>query len=218
MATTTNPASALYQQRQLMPKRPLTQFEAYRLAELQANHLLEAAGINEPGTPDELISDHPFLRIQLRHDLPISGLTNWYKPRWLILLNQSEPAVRRRFSLMHEFKHVLDHGLTQTCYPPVFGYSTEDRVEKICDYFAACLLMPKRLIKQRYFQGLHDPAELAGEFGVSETAMRYRLQQLRLLDPTPRCIYPYNLRTELPRGGDRRTIYLRRSQPVKAAA
>jgi hypothetical protein len=50
MATTTNPNSVLYQLRALMPKRPLTQFEAYRLAELQANHLLRAAGIATPGT------------------------------------------------------------------------------------------------------------------------------------------------------------------------
>src|ERR1700688_2206194 len=101
MSTTTNKDSTLYQLRKLMPERPLTQFEAYRIAELQANHLLGAAGVDEPGTPDELITGQPFLQIQLRRDLPISGLTNWYKPRWLIVLNSTEPAVRRRFSLMH---------------------------------------------------------------------------------------------------------------------
>src|SRR2546421_498318 len=178
MATTTNPSSVLYQLRALMPKRPLTQFEAYRLAELQANHLLQAAGVTEPGTPDLLITGHSFLEVQLRRDLPISGLTNWYKPRWLIVLNHSEPAVRRRFSLMHEFKHILDHGLAERCYPTTSWLTSEERAERVAEYFAACLLMPRRIVKQRFFQGLHDVSDLAAEFGVSPQAMRRRLEHL----------------------------------------
>ncbi len=73
MSTTTNPKSVLYQLRRLMPERPLTQFEAYRIAELQANHLLRAAGVDQPGTPDEIVSGQPFLEICLRDDLPVSG-------------------------------------------------------------------------------------------------------------------------------------------------
>ena len=47
--------------------------------------------------------------------------------------------------------------------------------------------MPRRIVKRRFFQGLNDPAELAAEFGVSQQAMRYRLNELGLTDPTPRC-------------------------------
>src|SRR5258708_30397133 len=117
MSYTTNQYSVLFQLRDLIPRRPLTQFEAYRLAELQANQLLRIGGVNQPGTPDELVTGQPFVRIALRNDLPISGLTNWYKPRWLIILNSTEPAVRRRFTLVHEFKHVLDHPFAARAHP-----------------------------------------------------------------------------------------------------
>jgi hypothetical protein len=210
MSTTINPTSVLYQLRSLMPQRPLTQFEAYRIAELQANHLLRAAGVDEPGTPDELITGLPFLQIRLRGDLPISGLTNWYKPRWLIVLNSTEPAVRRRFSLMHEFKHILDHGIAERAYASTTWLSSDDRVERAADYFAASLLMPRRLVKRRFYQGLSDPSELAAEFGVSPQAMRYRLEQLRLVGRVPRCDYPYRPTNDL-------TGYFRRARLETAA-
>jgi Zn-dependent peptidase ImmA (M78 family) len=210
MATTTNPTSVLYQLRALMPKRPLSQFEAYRLAELQANHLLEAASVDEPGTPDELVSGLPFLEVQVR-DLPISGLTNWYKPRWLVLLNKDEPAVRRRFSLMHEFKHILDHGLAERCYPDTAWQTSQERAERVAEYFAASLLMPKRIVKGRFFQGMRDPSDLAAEFGVSPAAMRRRLEELGLIDRKPRCVYPY-------RSADGLTGYFRRPRLKEAAA
>jgi len=211
MATTNNPSSVLYQLRNLMPKRPLTQFEAYRLAELQANHLLHGAGIEHPGTPDEIVTGLPFLQIQLRGDLPISGLTNWYKPRWLIILNSSEPAVRRRFTLMHEFKHLLDHGLAERCYPSTTWMNSNDRAELVSDYFAASLLMPRRLVKRRFGQGLQDATDLAAEFGVSPQAMRYRLQQLGLIGRTPRCDYPLRSTKDL-------NGYFRRARVMETAA
>lgn len=187
MSLTSNQSSLLYQLRTLMPMRPLTQFEAYRVAELQANRMLEAANIDEPGTPDELIMGLPFLTVNLRSDLPVSGLTRWVKPRWQIYVNKNEPAVRRRYSLMHEFKHLLDHGISDYLYPKNQWNNAEVRAEKVCDYFAASLLMPKRIIKRRFFQGLDDPNELAAEFGVSPTAMRYRLDGLKLTGPILRC-------------------------------
>jgi Zn-dependent peptidase ImmA (M78 family) len=190
-----------------MPRRPLSQHEAYRLAELQASHLLERAHINEPGTPDELVAGLPFLEIRVR-DLPVSGLTNWFKPRWLILLNRQEPAVRRRFSLMHEFKHILDHGLAERCYPDTPWQTHEERAERVAEYFAACLLMPKRIVKHRFFQGLRDPSELAAEFSV--TAMRRRLEELCLIDPTPRVRHRHDSTGPL-------SGYLRRTSLMKVA-
>jgi hypothetical protein len=187
MSLTNNQSSLLYQLRSLVPTRPLTQFEAYRLAELQANRLLTAGGIDQPGTPDELLAGLPFLTITLRSDLPSSALTRWKKPHWHIYLNRTESALRRRYSAAHEFKHMLDHGRSEYLYPTTKWGNSEVRVEKVCDYFAASFLMPKRLVKRRFFEGLNDPGELAAEFGVSPTAMRYRLDQLRLTEPVPRC-------------------------------
>jgi len=193
MPTTTNTASTLFKLRALVPRRPLSHHEALRIAELQANHLLELAGVRDAGTPTEVVSGLPFVEVALRPDLPVSGLTNWFKPRWLwlILLNANEPAVRRRFSLMHEFKHILDHDGIHYLYPDTPYLDGERRAELVADYFAATLLMPKRLVKRRYCQGQQRVAELAAEFGVSPVAMHYRLQQLGLLDGNRRCGHAY---------------------------
>jgi predicted transcriptional regulator len=211
MSTTTNQSSVLYQLRKLMPPRALSQFEAYRIAELQANRLLAAFGVDQPGTPDELVTGQPFIQVVLRDDLPISGLTNWYKPRWLVVLNDSEPAVRRRFSLHHEFKHLLDHGLADRAYPSTIWQTNEERAERVADYFAACLLMPRRLVKRRFFEGLSDPDDLAAEFGVSPQAMRFRLQQLHLAEPRSRCGHSYRSTGDL-------TGYFRRASILELAA
>ncbi len=197
MSTTTNPNSTLFKLRALAPGRPLSHYEGLRIAELQANHLLDLAGVREAGTPAEIVSGLPFVEVALRSDLPVSGLTNWFKPRWLILLNGDEPAVRRRFSLMHEFKHILDHGGISYLYPSTMSLDSERRAELVADYFAACLLMPKGLVKRRYCQGQQRVSELAAEFGVSPVAMRYRLQQLGLVDSYRRCQHAYQSTGEL---------------------
>ena len=110
--TTTNQASLLFELRALLPKRRLSYAEALRITELQANHLLEWAALDEPGVPSELITQLPFVRVVVRDDTPadISGGTVWLKPRWLIVLSALDSPARIRFSLFHEFKHVVDHG------------------------------------------------------------------------------------------------------------
>lgn len=83
----------MFQLRQLMPKRPLTQHEALRIAELQANRLLSACRVDGAGTPSEIISAFPNVRVSRRADLPTSGYTAWFKPHWLMYLNAGEPGV-----------------------------------------------------------------------------------------------------------------------------
>ena len=209
MSTTTDPESLLYKLRSLLPERQLRRYEALRIAELQANRLLELAGIDEPGTPDVLITGLPFLQVILRRDLPegASGMANWLKPRWVVLLNKTEPAVRRRFSLWHEFKHIIDHERAEVLYE---GLSARD-IESVADYFAACVLMPKKIVKRLFGQGHHEPADLAAMFGVSEIAMRYRLSQLGLTERYARCA---NATRYLPRTG---RTYFRTAKPQPVA-
>ncbi|MDQ6741276.1 MAG: ImmA/IrrE family metallo-endopeptidase [Actinomycetota bacterium] len=153
----------------------------------------------------------PFVQVALRRDLPVSGLTNWLKPRWLILLSATEPEVRRRFSLMHEFKHILDHPFIGHLYPDYGGVAHDQRAELAADYFSACVLMPKRLVKRAYFGGQQNLSDLAAEFGVSEVAMRYRLHQLKLVDRPQRCVLPYRSTGDI-KG------YLRRSRELEPMA
>ena len=51
----------------------------------------------------------PRIRIEREHGLPVSGAAHWNGCYWVITLNADDHPLRQRFSLMHEFKHVLDH-------------------------------------------------------------------------------------------------------------
>ena len=107
---------------------------------------------------------------------------------WVIVLRAEEAKVRQRFSLTHELKHVLDDPFIEWLYPTKNGYSPEDRAERICDYFAACVLMPRMWIKRDWASGgIQDIARLARRYRVSQVAMAVRLAELKLLPPTPRC-------------------------------
>jgi Zn-dependent peptidase ImmA (M78 family) len=82
--------------------------------------------------------------------------------------------------LAHEFKHILDHPFIGALYP-VQSADTK-QAEEICDYFAACLLMPRTRVKSLWSGGLQDVEGLAARFRVSPAAMSRRLQDLGLLD------------------------------------
>jgi Zn-dependent peptidase ImmA (M78 family) len=179
--------SILHQLRAVVPARPLGIAESYRIAELQANRLLEWGAVDAPSTPSELVTDLPFIQVVNRADLPVSGSAQWVRPRWVVLLNMSEPPVRRRFSLMHEFKHILDDPFIEYLYPHRTDAERHRHAEHVADAFAACVLMPKRLVKRLWGQGVHDFDDLAVRFEVSTAAMRYRVQELGLATANGRC-------------------------------
>jgi Zn-dependent peptidase ImmA (M78 family) len=117
-------------------------------------------------------------------------MTQWLKPqsRWLIAVNRDDSQTRRRFTLGHEFKHILDNPFINVLYPKsdYAKVSAEDRAEQMCDYFAACLLMPRPWVKRAWTQGVQDAAVLAATFNVSPAAMNRRLQDLGLVESRQR--------------------------------
>ena len=55
--------------------------------------------------------------------------------------------------------------------------------ERAADYFAACLLIPKMLLKRAVYEhGLRDEFALARHCQVSVAAMRIRLAELKVLE------------------------------------
>jgi IrrE N-terminal-like domain len=70
--------------------------------------------------------------------LPLSGCTSWQNDRWLIVLNGAEPLVRQRFSLIHEFKHAVDHRFRHELYFGRPGLCATTQAEYAADYFGAC--------------------------------------------------------------------------------
>jgi predicted transcriptional regulator len=180
--------SVLRTLRDLVPERRLSYSESLRIAELQANRLLELFDIRGPRVPSELVASLPRLHVRYEHDLPVSGSAHWELGQWIITLNASEPHVRRRFSLMHEFKHVLDHTTKQNLYGNAeIDVRAVGRAERAADVFAAALLMPKRWIKSQWYDSGQDLSALAIRSGVSTRALSVRLYHLGIAQDMPRC-------------------------------
>ena len=173
--------------RALVPQRPLSPWEALRIAELQANRLLKHFEIDAVPVPEEIISELPRIRVVREPGLPVSGGAHWDGRFWIITLDADEPPLRQRFSLMHEFKHILDHTTKHFLYHDRSLHAANDRAERVADYFAACLLMPKRIVKSLWFQGPQSTEHLVERLQVSPAAVRYRLDQLGLTEQRARC-------------------------------
>jgi hypothetical protein len=176
--------------RALMPNRPLRHAEALRIAELQATRLLALAGITEPPVSDRVITDVPKIQLKRMSPWPVSGCTDWAKGTWVVIVNGSEPRVRQRFTLAHEFKHIIDHRYIDVAYPslPTFGH--HQRAEAVCDYFAGSLLVPRAWLKKAWCSGIQQLPDLADHFGVSRAAIQTRLLQTGLIDRPERCPQP----------------------------
>lgn len=117
---------------------------------------------------------------------------------------------RRNFTIAHELGHYfLSHHLTQNAFYCAEEMIVEEGlwnnpIEQEANYFASCLLMPKEKVKSAFLNilfysrkakikdflhvkndytfGIWKPIkdELTKRYGVSETALRFRLQQLNL--------------------------------------
>lgn len=187
-STTTPTRSHLSVLRGLMPARALTFREALQRAELQAARLLELSGTTSGPVPETVITGQPRVLVEHNYLPGESGVSNWQRGAWRIQLSALEPAVRCRFTLAHEYKHVLDAPFEQQIYAGLKSPGEHHpQIERICDHFAACLLMPKRLVKRAWGTGLSDPQALAAYFNVSPQAMQIRLQTLGLVDRPVRC-------------------------------
>jgi Zn-dependent peptidase ImmA (M78 family) len=171
--------SVLASLRSLIPQRATDFDEAKKIAELQANRLLGLFEITVGAVPSEIVRNLPRIRV-VYEDLPVSGASHWSGMHWIITLNKGEAPVRQRFTLMHEFKHIIDHGRAHLLYISNSRHSAAEQAERAADHFAGCVLMPKRLLKGAWTRGLQTSSELARHFAVSIPAVEVRLSQTRL--------------------------------------
>lgn len=176
--------SALAELRALCPDRALSPWDARGVAERQAARLLRRAGVTEAPVPEEVIADLPYVRVRYVKARRLAAAARWTGGRWSIIVNLDDTVGRQRFSLAHEFKHVLDHPNAERVYRDRAGRSAHAQAERAADCFAAALLMPKALVKRAFYdQGVRDERVLAREFGVSVAAMRFRIDELGLREP-----------------------------------
>lgn len=190
MSNTTENRSVLATLRAVIPRRDNVTFaEALRIAELHANRLLELHHLSTGATPSEVITELPKLQVEYV-SAPVSGASFWNGAAWIIQLNRAESRTRQRFTLAHEYKHIVDHGAAERLYRGSRTMSAAQQAEQAADYFAGCLLVPRRLLKRAWGNGMQRPADLARLFGVSEQAIAVRLAQTGLVERATRCHGP----------------------------
>lgn len=103
-----------------------------------------------------------------------------------IYLNSFHHPNRRRFTLAHELAHFILHrdliesGITDNA---LYRSGLPDQHEYQANRLAAEILMPTALA-QRYWQTNKNVRSLAEIFGVSEAAMKIRLDSLNLEQPS----------------------------------
>lgn len=182
--------SALTSLRSLIPSRVCEPDETLRIAEAQATRLVQMLGDSDNLTVTTLVG---LPRLQVVYDtLPVSGTSHWNGTTWVICLNHSDSPERQRFTLLHEFKHIIDHGHTTRLYRDVRSgrriLTAHQQAERAADYFAGCALIPKQALKAAWGNGIQRTDTLAQHFGVSRQAMDVRLDQTGLsreVDPDP---------------------------------
>lgn len=124
-------------------------------------------------------------------DESLSGMVAKRGQDVTILVNQSDPPFRKRFTIAHELGHIYLHLCsdgdfidTETDMFRETGETTEDLspeklMEVQANQFAAAILMPSDTVKS-YFETHPRVSDLARLFNVSEEAMGFRLNRLGL--------------------------------------
>ncbi|MCV7286735.1 ImmA/IrrE family metallo-endopeptidase [Mycolicibacterium wolinskyi] len=170
--------------RSLIPTHGRIPFaESLRIAERQANRLLKLHGITAGPVPTEIISDLPKITVEYIGQL-FWGASFWDANRqvWVIQLSRAESPTRIRYTLAHEFKHIIDHGRQAMLYRGTRRTSPDAQAEQVADYFADCLLVPRTFLKTLWDNGIRTTGELADTFQVSETTIGRRLTQTGLVE------------------------------------
>lgn len=103
-------------------------------------------------------------------------------------INSFHPEERRRWSLAHDYGHFLVHRYKPTMFVED-AYQRIPESERFADYFARYFLMPTSSITRRFSDIKRtrekvtpaDLCTLAHYYGVSVSALTYRLEDLKLL-------------------------------------
>jgi hypothetical protein len=163
--STDNPLVAL---RALRPPRRLSPSEEHRVAERQANYLIRAAGAQLPPYGTSLLRTMSYVRIVHEAKIPVSGSAHWTGAAWVIVVNESDTPFRQRSTILHELHHVVSN--------PFRHLMLDEAVaESAADHFAACALMPSRMVRRCWRLGITNRTALAELYEVSPAALRHRL-------------------------------------------
>lgn len=130
------------------------------------------------------------LRVPIKAATLSPGISGEIRPDgaggYIIRINRHDPKKRQRFSVAHELAHFLLHadqigdGITDDV---LYRSTLSDQREAQANRLAADILMPDALVREA-IEGANEKGvgdlvlHMADEFGVSEAAMRIKLEQL----------------------------------------
>lgn len=143
-------------------------------AEDDADEILGTFGITKPPVPTGVIKKvFPDCTLDVLHFSDEAfGFTYPFRGQWHILIDSEIPLGARRLTAFHEFYHMLKHEV---------GFNKEglqtDFKHSEANFFAVCLLMPARWFRKHWEQ-CEDVDIMAEIFGVTKTAVQYRLMGL----------------------------------------
>lgn len=123
----------------------------------------------------------------------IAGMITKRGSNVMLLINQSDPSYRKRFTIAHELGHhflhlltdgeFIDEGADADLFRDIEledeDISEAKRKEIQANQFAAALLMPAEFAR-KFYKDTQDILTIARVFNVSESAMAIRLNWLRL--------------------------------------
>ncbi len=164
--------------------------------------MLDAAGVTRPPVPLEklVIAEGIRLAFDSIGGNDVSGMLYRRGTTTVMVVNEQHHLHRQRFTIAHEIGHhrlhdadaYLDGTATQRFRDGTSATGT-DREEREANAFAAALLMPADWVHDHFMDMVTTRravdedsvvARLAHQFDVSEQAMRFRLVNLGLMDPT----------------------------------
>jgi Zn-dependent peptidase ImmA (M78 family) len=179
--------------RATVPHRPLTYGDSLQSARNQAAKLRLLVGADAPEINLLWLINQRAVPVNFVPSYVLdeqSGLTtNCITGKLEVFINDSEPRVRQRFSVLHELKHVLDWPDAELLHSKLGSGNADLQgrlIEQIANEFAAHVLMPTPLVKRIWFR-TQDIQLAASMFNVSLEAMTTRLEKLGILgEPKPR--------------------------------
>lgn len=92
--------------------------------------------------------------------------------------NQAQHPHRQRFTVAHEIGHLL---LGHTTKNFILDLNSNKPEEIEANKFAAELLMPLKLLKKDFQNGMKNAKDIASAYNVSEEAVWWRLKECKLI-------------------------------------
>ncbi|WP_170288224.1 ImmA/IrrE family metallo-endopeptidase [Marilutibacter maris] len=134
-------------------------------------------------TPVDVYSVAEFLGLEVQEEVMDDELSGYIEPRksgWVIGVNSYHHPNRQRFTVAHEIAHFLLHKPKERHLDVTFARRSggRNKMEAEADSFAANLLMPESEVRDLISGGETSLDRIAGRFGVSVMAAKYRAQSL----------------------------------------